>query len=87
MKEQITLFDARSRLLSSSFSFHALCKEKERELCVRERLAEDKLARAETLVRNHSLLQGRAVRPPAGGPGTSELRRGRRLGAGPAGIC
>ncbi|MEJ1270576.1 NIMA (never in mitosis gene a)-related expressed kinase 2 [Cricetulus griseus] len=30
---------------------------KERELCIRERLAEDKLARAESLVKNYSLLK------------------------------
>lgn len=54
----------------SVLSFHALCKEKERELCVRERLAEDKLARAETLMRNHSLLKQHPALPPACGPGT-----------------
>lgn len=43
-------------------------EQKERELCVRERLAEDKLARAETLMRNHSLLKQHPALPPACGP-------------------
>lgn len=32
-------------------------EQKERELCIRERLAEDKLARAESLLKNYSLLK------------------------------
>ncbi|KAG8504422.1 Serine/threonine-protein kinase Nek2 [Galemys pyrenaicus] len=47
-----------------------LRKERERELCVRERLAEDKMARADSLLRSCGLPQGR-LRSLAGSPGRS----------------
>lgn len=50
--------------------FRSLFKEKERELCVRERLAENKLARAEGLLKNYSLLKEQRFLSLAGGPGT-----------------
>lgn len=43
-------------------------EQKERELCIRERLAEDKLARAESLVKNYSLLKEQRFLCLASGP-------------------
>lgn len=42
-------------------------EQKERELCIRERLAEDKLARAESLLKNYSLLKEHRLLCLAGG--------------------
>jgi len=52
-----------------SVLLHSLFKERERELCVRERLAENKLARAEGLLKNYSLLKEQRFLSLAGGPG------------------
>lgn len=62
------LSSARSLCLTWFLS-PCLFKEKERELCVRERLAEDKLARAESLLKNYSLLKEQKVLCLASGPG------------------
>lgn len=56
-------------LLLTLFLSPCLFKEKERELCVRERLAEDKLARAESLLKNYSLLKEQKFLRLASGPG------------------
>nr|AAB67973.1 nimA-related kinase 2 [Mus musculus] len=45
-----------------------ILEQKERELCIRERLAEDKLARAESLMKNYSLLKEHRLLCLAGGP-------------------
>uniref|UniRef100_A0A8D1TW11 Serine/threonine-protein kinase Nek2 n=1 Tax=Sus scrofa TaxID=9823 RepID=A0A8D1TW11_PIG len=50
--------------------------EQERELCVRERLAENKLARAESLLKNYSLLKDQKFLSLAGGPGSASPRNG-----------
>ncbi|XP_057583954.1 serine/threonine-protein kinase Nek2 isoform X3 [Hippopotamus amphibius kiboko] len=47
--------------------------EKERELCVRERLAENKLARAESLLKNYSLLKDQKFLSLAGSPELFDL--------------
>lgn len=57
--------------------FHSFSKEKERELCVRERLAEDKVARAESLLKNYSLLKEQRFLSLAGHPGTRVSSGGR----------
>lgn len=51
------------------FPFCSFNPEKERELCVRERLAEDKVARAESLLRNYGLREPRRL-SVASGPGS-----------------
>lgn len=62
-------FCTQSQLLICSFWFHSFSAEKERELCVRERLAEDKVARAESLLKNYSLLKEQKLLSLASGPG------------------
>ena len=64
-------------LINCSLSHPSPFKEKERELCVRERLAENKLARAESLLKNYSLLKDQKFLSLAGGPGmrTSSVNR------------
>lgn len=66
---QCKLFYTQSRLLISFFLVHSLFTEKERELCVRERLAEDKLARADSLLKNYSLLKEHKFLSLASRPG------------------
>ncbi|XP_024407136.2 serine/threonine-protein kinase Nek2 [Desmodus rotundus] len=48
-------------------------EQKERELCVRERLAEDKVARAESLLKNYSLLKEQRLLSLASGPALFDL--------------
>uniref|UniRef100_A0A8C2REQ8 Serine/threonine-protein kinase Nek2 n=1 Tax=Capra hircus TaxID=9925 RepID=A0A8C2REQ8_CAPHI len=48
-------------------------EQKERELCVRERLAENKLARAEGLLKNYSLLKEQKFLSLVGGPELFDL--------------
>lgn len=60
--------------------FPSFPKEKERELCVRERLAEDKLARAEGLLKNYSLLKEQRLLSLASSPGTRISSAGRGRG-------
>ena len=62
-------FTSRAACSFLSVLFQSLFKEKERELCVRERLAENKLARAEGLLKNYSLLKEQKFLSLVGGPG------------------